>query len=911
MTISSSSAISSNAPSDTPDETTGPLAPLSKAHITSIPSHKLESVTAASIPTTTKPEVPPNGTFISVVKSFSLPAETASSASIVHAPCPSSKPLSSDSSQPNGSPITTSPSTSKLKASFLKQSDLLDPGPLKQPMADDSVLEISDNATLPGGKEPSAQKHGNPIPTITNNDNGNNDNGNNDNLEAKSIDHSINESDPSVPLSSKPEITEPLSTLLPSPPPPPSIIDSADSSTTKALPPPPGSAPTTSDTSSSITTTTTTAQQFSESTLPLEKTLETQPDIHKQADHNGTADDDSLPSPTAQLPKVPSTSSLSSLSSSDPENDNDHFLSKDIDIDDPPKDPISNSQDLISELSDPIDSEAETERLGAAELGVLDSVQMRRKEFSSETTVNNVLEKTKPLLNGSLGISTTKNNLEEDDDSLSFTPSKKHWDQPPIHPSKRTKIDLTDDSHQDELPSQAELTKDWENIGPPKDDIPVLEIPDNKEQQQQQAVASAIIKSEDNHDTADAKMDADPPAITITEAAVAETTATTATTSNTTTNTTALDAINTNITTITTTSTATSSSTLSENPTIETDKNTESKDEDSLNTNLEGSSAFSSGKIMEKKPTLISETPLETIFEEASKEPDPQSILNKEQNGKLISKETNDASEPKVDDAEPPTEKPTSPTGNSASNIEIAVPSRRRPLTDEETLAEQQALRKEALTCLTEIEIEFAKLRDKMFTNQMARYMTEIEMCAEGTHPDLEDVYNKIQRERDERIRNAEQQRKYQRICIDIQTRAGREQLHQQFLKDQGEIRAKLLLNTTEEWYRVNRERRLMDSMVPEYGFRPPQQPEVQERQMQSYLSEVNILTNISHTHGFPAAPEMKPSTDEEIEDDLQQMARFRNSIGNNAGMGTPQQNGHYPRHAHYHMPHHHHYHHT
>lgn len=137
---------------------------------------------------------------------------------------------------------------------------------------------------------------------------------------------------------------------------------------------------------------------------------------------------------------------------------------------------------------------------------------------------------------------------------------------------QRTKIDLTDDSHQDELPSQAELTKDWENIGPPKDDIPVLEIPDNKEQQQQQAVASAIIKSEDNHDTADAKMDADPPAITITEAAVAETTATTATTSNTTTNTTALDAINTNITTITTTSTATSSSTLSENPTIETDK---------------------------------------------------------------------------------------------------------------------------------------------------------------------------------------------------------------------------------------------------------------------------------------------------------------------------------------------------
>lgn len=261
----------------------------------------------------------------------------------------------------------------------------------------------------------------------------------------------------------------------------------------------------------------------------------------------------------------------------------------------------------------------------------------------------------------------------------------------------------------------------------------------------------------------------------------------------------------------------------------------------------------------------------------------------------------------------------------------------KKKLSDEEIQAAQQAERKEALMMLTDIEVEFAKLRDQLDNNKMARYVAEIEMCAEGTHPDLEKACSDIQSVQHERIRRAELRRKYQRICIDIQTRASREHLHQQFMKDRSDIRTKLLSKTTEEWYQVNRERRLMDSMVPEFGFRPPLDRLSQHRELESYNSQVTLFSDIHKAYGFPAAPEMKPSTDEEIEEDFRLFALGANrnhefyyygangsgdmgpEVGNKISTALPastfgmvplQANGHHSaRHGNHYVAHHYHHH--
>lgn len=181
-----------------------------------------------------------------------------------------------------------------------------------------------------------------------------------------------------------------------------------------------------------------------------------------------------------------------------------------------------------------------------------------------------------------------------------------------------------------------------------------------------------------------------------------------------------------------------------------------------------------------------------------------------------------------------------------------------------------QAQRKEAISFLTEIEVEFAKLRDSIHADKMARFVAEIEMCAEGTHPDLASTYTQIENLRNEKIRRAKKRREYERICIDNQIRASRDQLHQQYLKDTADTRANLLLKTTEEWYRVNRERRVMDALVPEYGYRVSKDVAVQTIERKARDKEVQILSDLGRNVGFPAAPEMKAGTEEEIEEDLQ-----------------------------------------
>ncbi|ODQ66744.1 hypothetical protein NADFUDRAFT_5973, partial [Nadsonia fulvescens var. elongata DSM 6958] len=134
-----------------------------------------------------------------------------------------------------------------------------------------------------------------------------------------------------------------------------------------------------------------------------------------------------------------------------------------------------------------------------------------------------------------------------------------------------------------------------------------------------------------------------------------------------------------------------------------------------------------------------------------------------------------------------------------------------------------QQQRKDAIAELTEIEVEFALLRDQLHQEKLSRYNEELKMCVNDKHPELLRVYKEIAMIRDEKIKLAMTRRKYKRQCIDNQTHAMRVQIHQQFMKDRADLRSGLLLNTTKEWYRVNRERRSMDSLVPEFGFRVPE----------------------------------------------------------------------------------------
>ncbi|KAK9237310.1 Sds3-like-domain-containing protein [Lipomyces kononenkoae] len=205
-----------------------------------------------------------------------------------------------------------------------------------------------------------------------------------------------------------------------------------------------------------------------------------------------------------------------------------------------------------------------------------------------------------------------------------------------------------------------------------------------------------------------------------------------------------------------------------------------------------------------------------------------------------------------------------------ADEVRSEKPKRKRTIEEEDDDEERVQKRKAAVTSLTEIEVEFAKLRDRLHDDKIARLQAEIEMCLDGTHPELATVYDELAEGRDKKIQLADAHRKYRRRCIENQTRSYRTHIHQQLYNKHASLRAAMIQETTETWYKVNRERRAMDTLVPFYGYRIPEKRSVIYRQRQAQYNEIALLAGIAKYIGFPAAPEIKSATADEVAEDME-----------------------------------------
>lgn len=135
---------------------------------------------------------------------------------------------------------------------------------------------------------------------------------------------------------------------------------------------------------------------------------------------------------------------------------------------------------------------------------------------------------------------------------------------------------------------------------------------------------------------------------------------------------------------------------------------------------------------------------------------------------------------------------------------------------------DSENMRVEALNGITEIEYKFAELRQKLYETKLFKLEIELQMCLEGSHPELRGYYEKIASVRDYKLRRAYQRQKYELNCIDIETHATRTFIHQAYYKRVNDLKNTLLDNTTQQWYDINKERRDMDVVVPEVSYHVP-----------------------------------------------------------------------------------------
>ena len=127
--------------------------------------------------------------------------------------------------------------------------------------------------------------------------------------------------------------------------------------------------------------------------------------------------------------------------------------------------------------------------------------------------------------------------------------------------------------------------------------------------------------------------------------------------------------------------------------------------------------------------------------------------------------------------------------------------------------------RKMAIEELIAIEESFAELRDKLYHDKLNLLEHELQLCLEGSHPELSKICLKFNEFYEDNLRLANANLSYKLKCIDKETIATRTSIHQNFLKNLIDGKNELITQTTSKWYQINRERNQIDQLVADYNF--------------------------------------------------------------------------------------------
>lgn len=149
-----------------------------------------------------------------------------------------------------------------------------------------------------------------------------------------------------------------------------------------------------------------------------------------------------------------------------------------------------------------------------------------------------------------------------------------------------------------------------------------------------------------------------------------------------------------------------------------------------------------------------------------------------------------------------------SPTASSAGGDE-----------EEEIDLDLDEHRKLAVEELISIETDFAHLRDKLYHDKLGLLEHELQLCLDGSHPELLQIYYKVNEFYQENIKLANSTLNYSLKCINNETVATRTAIHQDFLRNMMDMKNEMVTKTTSLWYKINRERNYLDLVVPDCNF--------------------------------------------------------------------------------------------
>ncbi|KAI8141959.1 Sds3-like-domain-containing protein [Fennellomyces sp. T-0311] len=180
---------------------------------------------------------------------------------------------------------------------------------------------------------------------------------------------------------------------------------------------------------------------------------------------------------------------------------------------------------------------------------------------------------------------------------------------------------------------------------------------------------------------------------------------------------------------------------------------------------------------------------------------------------------------------------------------------------------EYQRWHKEALDALTKIEVEFARLRDKMYQEKMSELNEEALMIARGTHPELVTMMETIEKKKNKRIQTAEAWRKYKRISYQQQFQGLEYQANIDFVSGKNALRRDLLGSLNRKRWDLDNERDKLNEPLSDADRVPDPSMLLQRKRTQA--DESRDLHRVTQSIGFPIAPRTTGISSKSIEEDL------------------------------------------
>ncbi|CAK7198403.1 Transcriptional regulatory protein [Sporothrix eucalyptigena] len=194
---------------------------------------------------------------------------------------------------------------------------------------------------------------------------------------------------------------------------------------------------------------------------------------------------------------------------------------------------------------------------------------------------------------------------------------------------------------------------------------------------------------------------------------------------------------------------------------------------------------------------------------------------------------------------------------------------------------EELERKKAALENLHAIEKQFASFRDKLYQERLDQLNQEEEMLLgdNPTHPEYLAMMQCVNERRDGKIRVIDVEYEFNMQTLKRWAVARRSHIHSQYFQSIRESRELVLEELGRQWYQIQQQRRRHANTIPDYGLQFPTSKTQRTKDAITYNKEVSILSGIAKYEGFPAAPQIKGASTTQVDDDLEAIARGRQSI--------------------------------